>query len=440
MSLAPGLVVSAPRSGGGKTTVALGLMRAFSRRGLRVASAKCGPDYIDPAFHAAATGREGVNLDSWAMPPALLAGLAAHASADADLVIAEGAMGLFDGAPGPLGRKGSSADISAATGWPVIAVIDVSGQAESAAAVALGLKLYDPRVTLAGVILNRLASERHGQLCAPPIEALGLPVLGMIPRRDDLSLPERHLGLVQACETGALQERLDALGDLIEATVDLDRLRGLAGTRMTESATQPIALPPPGMRVAMARDEAFSFIYPHLIRGWRAAGAEISYFSPLADEAPAADCDACWLPGGYPELHAGRLAAAATFRSGLRRFAENAPVHGECGGFMALGRTLTDAVGTRHEMAGLLDVETSFAKRRMKLGYRVAELQADGPLGRAGERVAGHEFHYATISDEGRDPPLAMARDAYSAEPFAAGARRGAVTGSFFHAIAALGA
>lgn len=440
MSVAPGLVVSAPRSGGGKTTLALGLMRAFARSGLRVGSAKCGPDYIDPAFHAAATGREGVNLDSWAMPPDLLAALASHAAAQCDLIVAEGAMGLFDGAPGPAGRRGSTADVAAATGWPVIVALDVSGQAETAAAMALGLARYDPRIRVAGVVLNRVASERHGRLCAPAIEALGLPVLGMLPRRDDIALPERHLGLVQACETAALDERLEGLADFVSQHVDLHAVRSLASPGTSAPAAAPVALPAPGRSVAVARDAAFAFLYPHLVRGWRAEGAEIRFFSPLADEAPDEACDACWLPGGYPELHAGTLGAARIFKAGLRRFAEDRPVHGECGGFMVLGRALTDAAGAVHEMAGLLDVDTSFATRRMRLGYRMAELQSDGPLGPAGARVAGHEFHYATVSRDGGDPPFAMARDAHSPEPFPAGARRGCVTGSFFHAIASLGA
>lgn len=439
MSVAPGLVVSAPRSGGGKTTLALGLMRTFARSGLKVASAKCGPDYIDPAFHAAATGRDGVNLDSWAMPPALLAALAGHAASDCDLVVAEGAMGLFDGAPGPVGRKGSTADVAAATGWPVIAVLDVSGQAESAAAVALGLARYDPRIRVAGVVLNRVASERHGKLCAPAIEALGLPVLGMLPRNDGMALPERHLGLVQACETDGLDQRLDDIADFVAANVDLHAVRSLAGRGQVTAHAAPAALSPPGRRIAVARDAAFAFLYPHLVRGWERSGAELAYFSPLADEAPDETCDVCWLPGGYPELHAGRLAGARRFKAGLTRFAERAPVHGECGGFMVLGRALVDAAGVAHEMVGLLDVETSFATRRMRLGYRLAELQSDGPLGPAGARVAGHEFHYATVSREGDDPPLALARDAHSPEPFATGARRGRVSGSFFHAIASLG-
>jgi cobyrinic acid a,c-diamide synthase len=196
------------------------------------------------------------------------------------------------------------------------------------------------------------------------------------------------------------------------------------------------ALPAPGRRIAIARDAAFSFVYPHVEAGWRAAGAELVAFSPLADEPPPEACDVCWLPGGYPELHAGRLAAASRFLAGLRAFATTRPVHGECGGYMVLGRSLVDAEGASHAMAGLLGVETSFAKRKMNLGYRRAVLQADGPLGAAGQALTGHEFHYATIVSPGDDAPFAMVTDPHGSAPAPAGSRRGLVTGSFFHAIA----
>ena len=195
-------------------------------------------------------------------------------------------------------------------------------------------------------------------------------------------------------------------------------------------------LPPPGHRIAVARDAAFTFLYPHLALGWRRAGAELVFFSPLADEAPPADCDVCWLPGGYPELHAGRLAGATGFLDGLRRFAETRPVHGECGGYMVLGRTLTDADGVTHAMAGLLDVATSFAVRKMHLGYRRVTTAADGVFGPAGTRLSGHEFHYATVTEAGGDAPFALAGDAHGAAPRPTGSRRGRVTGSFFHVIA----
>lgn len=436
---AKGLLIAAPRSGSGKTTITLGLQRALARRGLSVRGLKCGPDYIDPAFHAAATGAPSANLDSFAMPPALLGQIAGEAANAADIVIAEGSMGLFDGVPGPEGRTGASADIAALFGWPVLLVVDVSGQAQSAGAVALGCMRYDPRITVAGVILNKVASERHRRLATAGMERIGLPVLGALPREASLILPERHLGLVQAGETADLHARLDALAEAVAAAVDLDAVIAMAApTRLPQLPPAEAALPAPGRRIALARDAAFSFVYPHVEAGWRAEGATIVPFSPLADEAPPEDCDACWLPGGYPELHAGRIAGAAHFLGGLRRFAETRPVHGECGGYMVLGRSLTDADGVAHSMAGLLSVETSFAKRKMNLGYRRAVLQADGPLGPAGQELTGHEFHYATIVSAGEDAPFALVTDPHGAPPSPAGSRRGLVTGSFFHAIARL--
>lgn len=431
---ARGFLIAAARSGAGKTTVALGLMRAFARRGLAVAGAKCGPDYIDPAFHAVATGRPSLNLDSWAMPPALVADHLAATAAGADLVIAEALMGLHDGVAGAAGRTGSSADIAAATGLPVLLVLDVSGQSQTAGAVALGLARFDPRLTVLGAILNRVGSERHTRLARAAVEAAGVPVFGAIPRAAHLAVPERHLGLVQAEEIGGLATLIDAMADHVAAHVDLDGLLAAAPTVMVTTGSGP-ALPPPGQRIALARDAAFSFIYPHLLAGWRRAGAEIVPFSPLMGEAPDAAADVCWLPGGYPELHAGALAASG-WLEGLRRFAATRPVHGECGGFMVLGETLIDAAGVRHRMAGLLGHATSFAKRQMSLGYRSAELTADGPLGPAGTVLKGHEFHYATVAATGDDAPFALATDAHGGTPTTAGGRRGQVSGSFFHVIA----
>ncbi len=438
MSGAPGLLVAAPRSGSGKTTIVLGLQRALARRGLRVAGVKCGPDYIDPAFHAAATGRPSLNLDSFAMEPPLLADLAGQAARDADLVIAEGSMGLFDGIRTAAGRTGASADVAAALGWPVLLVLDVSGHAQSAAAVALGCASYDPRIMVAGVILNKVASERHRGLVEDGMRRVGLPVLGAMARDTALTLPERHLGLVQAVETAGLGAHLDRLADAVEGAVDLDRIVALARpTRIGTGAAQS-PLPPPGQRIALAQDEAFSFVYPHVLGGWRAMGAEIRPFSPLADEAPDPDCDALWLPGGYPELYAGRIAAATRFLDAVRAFAATRPVHGECGGYMVLGQALQDGDGVVHPMAGLLPVETSYAKRRMHLGYRVARLIHDGPLGPAGSGLVGHEFHYATVTeaDPSRDLALADVTDGEGKPLGTAGHRQGHVTGTFFHAIA----
>lgn len=433
---ARGFIVGAARSGSGKTSVTIGLQRAFARRGLAVAGAKSGPDYIDPGFHAAATGRPGVNLDSWAMHPALLDRLAAGTAADADLLIAESAMGLFDGIPAPSGRSGAAADLARRFRLPVLLVLDVSGQSQTAAAVAKGFATYDPDVRIAGVVLNRVASERHERLAGDAIAALGLPVAGAIRRDPSMTLPERHLGLVQASEHAALEEFIERLADVMETSLDLDAILALAAPLQPAAGDSRHALPPPGRRVALAEDAAFTFVYPHVLAEWRRRGADIVRFSPLADEPPPEDCDACWLPGGYPELHGGRLAAAARFRAGMADFAAARPVHGECGGFMVLGQTIEDAQGNIHEMLGLLGHSTSFAKRRMSLGYRQATLRQDCPLGAAGETVRGHEFHYAQIDLAGDDRPLAEMADGQGRPLGTLGSRRGNVSGTFFHAIA----
>jgi len=436
-----GLIVAAARSGAGKTVTTLALLAALRRRGLGVRSAKAGPDYIDPAFHAAATGAPACNLDSWAMPPALLDALVTEG--DSELLVIEGVMGLFDGVAGPAGRCGSTADLAARFRLPVVLVLDVGGQSQSAAAVVRGFATHDPAVHIAGVILNRVGSARHRALVADAIASLKLPspvpVLGALPREALLALPERHLGLVQAAEHGDLTDRFARLAELAERHLDVEAV--LARAAPLPFATGGVkgissGLRPPGQRIALAADRAFTFVYPHVLDGWRHAGAEIVRFSPLADEAPPARCDACWLPGGYPELHAGTLAAARRFRAGLARFAETRAVHGECGGYMVLGQGLVDAEGTRHAMIGLLSHATSFARRKLQLGYREARLVADSPIGRASSAVRGHEFHYATLLEPGEDVPLADLVDAQGQALGPAGGRRGRVSGSFFHAIA----
>jgi cobyrinic acid a,c-diamide synthase len=433
---ARGLIIGAPRSGSGKTSVTIGLLRAFARRGFKVSGAKSGPDYIDPGFHAAATGRPGVNLDSWAMDPALLAALLARSAEGADLVIIESAMGLFDGIPAGAGRTGAAADLARLYRLPVLLALDVSGQSQTAAAIAKGFATYDKGVRIAGVVLNRVASERHRRLAADAIEAIGLPVVGAIRRDPTLSLPERHLGLVQASEHAALEEFIERMADVMEKSLDLDAILALATLVEPQAGSVAHALRPPGQRIAIAQDAAFTFLYPHVADEWRLQGAELAPFSPLADQPPPDSCDACWLPGGYPELHGEKLAAAARFRAGMERFAATRPVHGECGGFMVLGRTLEDADGKTHEMLGLLGHATSFAKRKMNLGYRQARLKGDCALGVAGETIRGHEFHYAQTIEAGEDEPLADIFDGQGQPLGAAGRRRGNVTGTFFHAIA----
>jgi cobyrinic acid a,c-diamide synthase len=432
-----GLIIAAPHSGAGKTTVTLAILAALRRRGIKVRAAKAGPDYIDPAFHAAATGVAAMNLDSWAMPPTMLDSLAARAAGDAAIFVIEGVMGLFDGAPGEAGRRGATADLAAHFNMPILLVLDVARQAQSAAAVVRGFAGHDPAVRIAGIILNRTASERHRKVIADAIAALRIPVFGALPREAALALPERHLGLVQAGEHDDLAALTHRLATVAEHQLDLDAIVAAAEpVAVAARANDAAALPPPGQRIALAHDRAFSFVYPHLLEAWRNAGAEIICFSPLADEAPPQRADSCWLPGGYPELHAPALAAARRFSDGIRRFAETYPVHGECGGYMVLGQSIEDADGCRHAMTGLLGHATSFAKPKLHLGYRAARLLSDGVLGPKGQIVRGHEFHYASLVVAGDDAALAEISDAEGRSLGRTGGRRGRVTGTFFHAIA----
>jgi cobyrinic acid a,c-diamide synthase len=434
---ARGFIIAASQSGAGKTTVTLALLAALKRRGILVRAAKGGPDYIDPAFHAAVTGAPCVNLDSWAMAPPLLHSLAAAAAAGADAMVIEGVMGLFDGAAAPPGRRGATADLAAHFDLPVVLVIDVARQAQSAAALLRGFATHDPRVRVAGVILNRIGSERHRALVADAITALDIPILGALPRDAAFALPERHLGLVQAGEHADLAMLFDRLATTAEEHFDLDAVLSIAAPlKISTAAVTNVALPPPGQRIALAHDRAFSFIYPHLIESWQRAGAETLSFSPLADEPPPKHADCCWLPGGYPELHAEQLATAKKFVHGLRNFAQTRRVHGECGGYMVLGESLEDAAGQRHAMTGLLGHSTSFAKRKLHLGYRSARLLSDSALGRAGSTVRGHEFHYATLTAAGDDEPFAEVADSEGRALEKTGGRRGRVSGTFFHAIA----
>lgn len=417
-----GLIVTAPASGSGKTTVTLGLLRALRRRGVEVRAAKSGPDYIDPRFHEAACGAPCMNLDAWAMGEARIRSLA---GGDGLLVI-EGAMGLFDGAP-PDGR-GATADLARLLGLPVVLVVDAGRMAQSVAPLVAGFARHDAKVRVAGVILNRVGSERHRTMLERALAAVGLPVLGVLPRSEALAHPSRHLGLVQAEERPDLECFLDQAAGLAERHLDIDALLALARDTVLPSSPG-LRVPPPAQRIALARDAAFAFAYPHLLTDWRTAGAEITFFSPLADD-PVPQADLVILPGGYPELHAGRIAAAQRFMQSLSNAAQATDTYGECGGYMVLGETLTDAAGTPHRMAGLLPLSTSFAQRRLHLGYRRVEALG-GPF--PGTWTA-HEFHYATTLHADGDP-LFRAWDAEGTELAPMGLRRHRVAGSFVHLI-----
>lgn len=432
---APGLIIAAPASGSGKTTVALALMRALSRQNARVAPVKVGPDYIDPGFHTLACGRPSTNLDPWGMRADTRAALIADLCRESDIVIAEGAMGLFDGAAD---GWGSSADLAAEAGWPVLMVIDVKGQGASAAAVLRGFRDHRPDIRIAGVLFNRVGGDRHGKMLRDAVSraGLGIPVLGCLPRMADLHLESRHLGLVQAAERADIDRFMDRAADWVDDHSDLTAILNHAARGTVFDMDPPAPpLPPLGQRIAVADDVAFAFAYPHVLDGWRRAGAEILPFSPLAGDGPPADADAVYLPGGYPELHAGAIAANEAFLSGLRSHAASGrPVFGECGGYMVLGRGIVDADGARHEMAGLLGVETSFQARKMHLGYRRIAVAGDAAPWKKGLRLRGHEFHYATtLTEDGS--PLFKAQDALGTDCGPQGLVDGTVAGSFLHLI-----
>ncbi|MBI1208700.1 MAG: cobyrinate a,c-diamide synthase [Azospirillum sp.] len=451
-----GLVIAAPASGSGKTTVTLALLRHFRNAGIAVGSAKVGPDYIDPKFHAAASGRTCLTLDPWAMRPQTLARLLAETSCGVDLTIVEGVMGVFDGAAD---GSGSTADLAVFAGWPVVLVVDVKAQAQSAAALVHGFATWRPDLRIAGVIFNRVGSPTHLESIRRAIAPLGIPVLGALPRLSELALPDRHLGLVQAAEHGDLEAFLTTAAARIAEHVECPALRALASASATAVCskaersgegrpgaggpwpqglvTVPELPPPLGQRIALADDVAFAFAYPHLLSAWRVQGAELIRFSPLADQSPDPAADAVYLPGGYPELHAGRLAGNRVFLDGLRAASDRgAVVYGECGGFMVLGRGLVDGGGVRHAMAGLLPVATSFAERRLRLGYRRARCRRDSVLGPVGRVWTGHEFHYASVIEHGAGEGAPFEVWDSSGRPLGpCGATVGRVIGSFLHLI-----
>ena len=424
-----GLLIAAPSSGSGKTTVTLGLLRALRQRAVALAPGKAGPDYIDPAFHAAASGTLCLNFDPWAMRPALLqANAARHADAGRVLVI-EAMMGLHDAA---MDGRGSPADLAAMLDLNVILVVDCARMAQSVAALVTGYAGFRQGLRFAGVILNRVGSDKHAAMLTGALDKAGVPVLGSLRSDPALRLPERHLGLVQAGEQAGLEGFIDQAAQWVADGCDLSAILSFAqGSRAPAPSVSGLA--PLGAHVAIARDLAFAFSYPHLLEDWRRQGAELSFFSPLADEAPDGRADAVYLPGGYPELHAPRLANALVFKSGMATaLSRGARIFGECGGYMVLGEAIVDAQGVPHPMLGLLPLVTSFAQRRRHLGYRRLQPVDDSFF--QGSLMA-HEFHYASIISEGTADRLFNAEDASGQMIGPVGLRRDRVAGSFMHLI-----
>ncbi len=389
MTACPALLIAAPSSGQGKTTVTAALARLHARQGRRVTVFKCGPDFLDPQIHAVASGRPCQNLDLGMCGEADARWRLARAAQDSDLILVEGVMGLFDGTP-------SAADIACRFNIPVMAMIDAGAMAQTFGAVAHGLATYRPGLPFAGVLANRVGSERHAAMARDSLPA-GMGWFGALPRNPDAVLPERHLGLLQAAEIDDIETRLDSLADALAASAVVDLPEPVEFDDVPPPSIAPLLA---GRRVAIARDAAYGFIYPANLETLRSLGAELRFFSPVAgDTLP--ECDAVWLPGGYPELHAAALSANQALWAALRaHVAAGKPLLAECGGMMSLFEKVTDKAGETHAFAGLLPGISVMQKRLAALGMQFADL----PEG----RLQGHTFHYS--KSETRLQPLVRAQ------------------------------
>lgn len=443
MSLAvPRLLLAAPMSGSGKTTVMAGLVAALVARGLRVAPFKVGPDYIDPSYHTLAAGRVCHNLDAWMLPPDLISTLLVRHAHDADLALIEGVMGLFDGYSGR-DDTGSSAHIARLTSTPILLVLDVRAQARTAAALVQGLRDFDQHTRVAGVILNRVGSPKHAQMVTAAIEAhTGLPVVGALQRAETLHLPERHLGLVPTAEPGRWQAWLEQARTLVTEQVDLERVLELArgAPPLTPHPTPHTPHPAPITRgpspiIAVAQDAAFSFRYEDNLALLRAAGAELVPFSPLADSALPPGTQALYLCGGFPELYAADLAGNSAMRQQIwQAAAAGMPIYAECGGLMYLTETLLDQEGRAFPMVGVLPGRSRMTQR-LTLGYRTIRAHSANWLLQPGEALRGHEFHYSIWERQAPDIPPAytILPDEWRSEPCPDGALLGQVLASYVH-------
>jgi cobyrinic acid a,c-diamide synthase len=476
MTAGKGFLIAAPQSGSGKTTVTLAVMAALARRGVAVAPFKCGPDFIDPGYHRLVTGRTSINLDAWMCPESFVRETFAHHAATADLAVIEGVMGLFDGLDASF--EGSSAQVAAITGAPVVLVVNARGMAASAAPLVKGFRDFDPRIRLAGVIFNNVGSAAHADLLRRSLAGSlpGTAVFGCLPRRAELEIPSRHLGLVTAEDNPLPPDCLKGLADLAEEYLDLDALMQLAVSQPSSSVSFPstplpsIPLPSTPLRgrggdgegevecgwgrdaesrlvretgdsrvsgtetegrrvsgaeesrvsgaeesrvsgakgrrvsgaeprIAVARDRAFCFVYEDNLRLLRQAGAELAFFSPLDDDCLPAGTSGIYLPGGYPELYAERLAANGAMLAAVRRaVADGMPVYAECGGFMYLTEGMESGEGgVPADFVGIYPTRARMLPKRKALGYRQVEVAGDIPLAPAGAVLRGHEFHYSGI-------------------------------------------
>ncbi len=428
------LCIAGTHSGVGKTTLTLGLMAALKRRGLAVQPFKCGPDYIDAGHHAKACGCVSRNLDSWMMGEDGVRHSYARAVQCADIAVVEGVMGLFDGASAT-SAAGSTAHIAELLELPVILVINARGMARSIAAMAQGYARFMPSLRFAGIIANNVASQRHARILHDALQAADAPpLLGTFPHEERWKMPERHLGLISPTEQETKEEWFDDLGRGVEEHVDIDRLLTATG------GPRPLKPSPPSarrftIRLAVARDAAFHFYYEDNLDLLRDMGAELVEFSPLNDAALPVGVDGIYIGGGFPEMFASQLAANAPMRKAIAGFAASGKsIFAECGGFMYLCRSLTDAEGKSWQMCGAFDAETKMHSRRVRLGYVQAATVADGLFGPAGTDLRGHEFHWSSlVENEEQWPPVFEVRGADEQNRRTTGLRQGNVWASYIH-------
>lgn len=404
------IVIAGTTSGVGKTTVAIGLMGALRKHGLKVQPFKTGPDYIDPSYHTWVTGEPSRNLDTWLLSRDAVLELFTRAMQGKDVAVVEGVMGLYDG-HSSLNEEGSTAELAKLLGAPVLLVVDSRKGARSLAAMVAGYQAFDSSLRLGGVILNGIGSDEHLRLCREAIEHYTeIAVLGYLPRRDNLSLPERHLGLIPTVEGQASKEFMELLVAQCQATLDIPRILSLSERAVAPQA-EPVLFPPvqkPAIaKIAVARDKAFSFYYQDSLDLLEAWGAELVPFSPLQDTDLPQDISGLYIGGGFPELYAAGLADNKSIRQAIKVAAgRGMPIYAECGGLMYLGRSIGDLQGNEYPMVGAIPVSSQIDSPHLSLGYRTVQALGDGPILRQGEIVRGHEFHWS-VPENAADSPNA---------------------------------
>lgn len=427
----PRLIIAATQSGSGKTTIVAGLLAALRERGLKVQSYKVGPDYIDPGYHELASGRPAHNLDTWLTPARLIPSLFAEESAGADLAVVEGVMGLFDG-----GRNGvsSTAQIAKILRAPVLLVIDAKSMGASAAAIAKGFREYDKEVQVAGVILNRLGSTTHEAMIREAMAGIDMPVYGALRRNEGLKMPERHLGLLPVQENEERQV-IHKMGLAVGSQLAMDEILALAASApplMAAARHEAQPVMPPKCRIGVARDEAFSFYYPTSLSVLQRLGAELVPFSPLHDKA-LPEVDGLLIGGGFPEMFAAQLAANEGLREAVKaQAAAGMPVYAECGGYMYLMDSLRDFQGKIHAMAGVFPGRAVMSSRLQMVGYVTAVMQQDTILGRIGDQIQGHEFHFSLEEGEPDNRPFRFTKLRNGVQ-YEAGQAVKNVLGSYLH-------